>query len=408
MKGLHYKNSVIDRLGSNRQRSILIIIGILLSIICMITSQFISYAMRDITLVSFANTDNNTIILDTENAKFNREDVVDLGTTFKQTSYNAFSERTGGMISLGDSLYNINIIEIYNLSDKMLLPSVERFGATERTSIIAGRLPSKTDYELERNVAIIHRAVAEFIFGENSSYLGNKILVNKEEFIIVGIIADSPDIVRLINKAKNEYGKSDATLLTLPIFTTMHRGASINEVFLFFPGPIGESGLDFVRQELTKRGYENVYATNLLEQQQQRISELSNSEQLIEIILNVITAIMCLVSVLIIFFSVKERASEIAIRKTFGATTLSIVSMFLTEVMLCIFIAVSYALPITLLIMLIISSNISAPLGLRILPLNFNIFAMPIVLICAVICIGSLLPLVHYSRCKIVDGLKVV
>lgn len=408
MKVLHYKNSVIDRLGANKQRSVLIIIFIILSIISMTTSQFVSFAMRDVTLVSLAHTDGNTIILDADNSKLKKKDVVDLGTIFKQTSYNAFSEKLGGTILLGEMAYNINIIEVYNFSNRMVLPSVERFGATERTAIIDGRLPSKNDYELDRNAVMIHRAIASFIFGECSSYFGKKILVNNEDFIIVGIMEDSPDIIRLVNKAKAGYGKTNATLLTLPIFAVMTQESYLSEVFLFFPEPVGQAGLEFVRQALIDKGYEGIYTTNLLEQKQQRISELSNSEQLIEIVLNVITAVMCLVSILIIFFSVKERAAEIAIRKTFGATTLSIISMFLIEVLVCIFVAVSYALPITLLVIIIISSNISVLLGIRILPLNLIIFAMPITLVSTVICGGALIPLIRYSKCKIVDGLKVV
>ena len=403
-----YNISITDRIEANKRECLLVITSVMLSIICMIISQFVSFAMRDVTLVSLANTANSVVVMDTESSKITKNQVGDLGGMFKDTTYNAFSAETSGFVVLGSEYYGLNVVGIYNISNNMVFPSIERMGATENTSLIEGRLPSNADYELGRNTLIMHQSVANFIFGDETSPIGKKILINNQEYTVVGILSDSPDITRLIKQAKDTYEKDVIESFTFPVFTYMKQDSIVSEVFLFFPGEINKSGLDKVRETLKNSGYENIYATAYFDQKEQCLEDQSNNEQLIQIILKIITAIMCFVSLMVIFFSIKERSAEIAIRKTFGATTVSIVSMFLCEIVVCVFVAVSYALPISLFTLVIISSFISAPLGVRILPLNFSIFAIPTILVCNVICIGSLIPLILYSRCKIVDGLKVV
>lgn len=403
-----YNISITDRISANKRESLLVITSVMLSIICMIISQFVSFAMHDVTLVSLANTPNSVVVMDTESSKITKNQVKDLGGTFKNTAYNAFSAETSGFVILGSEYYGINVVGIYNLSNNMVFPSIERLGATENVSLIEGRLPSKTDYELGRNTLLIHQSVASFIFGDQSSPVGKKILINNQEYTVVGILSDSPDVIRLIKQVKDTYKEDVIKSFTFPFYTYMKQDSIVSEVFLFFPGDINKSGLESIRETLKEKGYENIYATAYFDQKEQCLEDQSNNEQLIQIILKIITIIMCFVSLLVIFFSIKERSAEIAIRKTFGARTITIVAMFLCEIIVCVLVAISYALPVSLFTMLIISSFISAPLGVRILPLHFSIFAIPTIMIANVICIGSLIPLILHSRCKIVDGLKVV
>jgi ABC-type antimicrobial peptide transport system permease subunit len=117
---------------------------------------------------------------------------------------------------------------------------------------------------------------------------------------------------------------------------------------------------------------------------------------------------MCLVTVVLIFFSIKERVYEIALRKSFGATDLDIVSMFLFEIFLCILFAFAVGVPVAFFVCVAVSFSVSLPLGMYVIPLNASIFIIPAIIISLVIYLIASIPLLYFAKAKIADSLKVV
>lgn len=151
----------------------------------------------------------------------------------------------------------------------------------------------------------------------------------------------------------------------------------------------------------------NINITNAEEQILERNYTYINSSEITDISLKIVTIILCIISVIIIFFTIKGRAIEIAVRRSFGAATIDILALFLNEILVCVLIAICYSLPISVIIMVIISTIVSNQLFNIIFPLNFQMFIVPITIILITVCLLAIVPIVIYTKSKIVNCLKV-
>ncbi|MDR0697526.1 MAG: ABC transporter permease [Christensenellaceae bacterium] len=406
------KSSAFSRLNINFTRAFLIVFSIAIALICLTINGFVSYSVDEANLIQFSNTDKNTVTLDVGDSQINYKNVDTIGTYFSGCKYNFFNKYDIGVALIGQHYYTFAAVEVGKLQKKMLLPSVDQYGATEKTRLIGGRLIDENDVTLGKNSILIHKTIGKYVFGETSDLLGEKIKLydkdyNTAVYEVVGVLEDTPDIKRTVNILTRNSGLFLSNNYTLPIVLSGKYAEKVSDILLFFDGSINISTIEKMRTSLANSRFENTMITNVEEQILERNYSAPNSSEIADISLNIITVILCLTSVIIIFFSIKERASEIAVRKSFGATTYDILVMFLSEIIACIFIAICYALPISTMIMAVISKSVSARLYITIFPLNLDIFLFPIAVISLTVCVLSIIPITAFAKSKIVNCLKV-
>jgi putative ABC transport system permease protein len=341
------------------------------------------------------------------NSQINYTNVNKIGEYFSGCTYNYFSENDLGNAVIGQTGYMFESLEVGKLQDKMILPSFSQYGATEYTRLIGGRLINDNDIKLNRNVIMLHNVVGKFIFGDNSTLVGERIELNEVVYEVVGVLSDTPDILRIIKLFALDDGQYISSWTKIPLI--MYGGSSprIGDVLLFFDGAIRLNTLHSMQEAINNSSFENVILTTAEAQMINKSYTGTSGSGIVDISLNIVTVILCIISAIIIFISIKERAIEIAVRKSFGATTANIVAMFLSEVIVCIFTAICYAMPIATIIMTFISFSASKNLNTVVFPLNMDMYLFPLSLITLTICLISLIPLIAFSKSKIVSLLKV-
>ncbi|MDR2266908.1 MAG: ABC transporter permease [Christensenellaceae bacterium] len=399
--------SVLARLNVNKSRTFLVIFSLAVAIVCLTISGFISYTVKETDTLQFANTSNNTVFANVTNSNINSSNVSKVGEYFSASSYNYFSKNDLGSAVLGQMSYLFESLEVGKLQEKMILPSFTQYGATEYTKLIGGRLVNGNDIALGRNFILVHNAIGKFVFGNGSPIVGEKIELSGIVYEVVGILNDTPDILRLIKMFNYDNVKYASSWTKIPLIIYGGKSSHVGDVLLFFDGSIKIDTLGSMQKTINNSNLENVFLTTAEYQIVNKSYSGTASSGIIDISLNIVTVILCIISTIIIFISIKERASEIAVRKSFGATTTNIVAMFLSEVVVGIFIAVCYGLPVATIIMTFISHNISKNLNTFVFPLNWDIFIFPIAVITLTICVLALIPLLVFSKSKIVNLLKV-
>ncbi|MDR2266857.1 MAG: ABC transporter permease [Christensenellaceae bacterium] len=405
------KLSTFSRLNVNVIRTIIIIFSITIAIGCLVVNSFVSDIVDEANLIMFKNTDDRIVMMNVWNAEIDYANVDDVGTIFSGCEYNFFSRYETGQIRIGQRYYSVGAIEVGKIQDKMTLPSIDQDGATEMTHLIEGRIIMESDIIQQKNAILIHKSVGKFIFGDDSKLLGEKMqLVATSDpdavYEVVGVLADTPDIQRTMQIMTQSYNFSDR-YYKLPIVLSGAKCKRVSDVLLFFEHTISSNTLISMQNSLVYSPYENIFMTNREEEILRKSYSTPYNSSIYDIALNLVTVILSLTSVIIIFLSIKSRATEIAIRKSFGATTYDILAMLLKEIVACILISICYALPISTLIMAAVSAHVSNLLYVTVFPLSFDMFLYPIAVISLAVCILSIIPITIYSKSKIVNCLKV-
>lgn len=398
---------VLLRLNVNIARTIVIIFSLTIALVCLMISGFVSYTAKETDTLQFANTNKNTVFANVENSEIYYGNVDKIGAYFTGSKYNFFSENDLGDILIGQTGYSFKSLEVGKLQEKMILPSFDQYGATEYTRLIGGRLINDNDINLNHNAILVHEAIGEFIFGCESKIIGEKIDFNGDIYEVVGVLSNSPDILRMIKQFNQNDNFYISNWTKIPIVRYGGNSLKIKDVLFFFDGAISLSTLQTMQSIINNSAYENVFLTTAEEQIARKSYNGTNSSGIIDISLNIVTIILCIISTIIIFMSIKERVSEIAVRKSFGATTLDIITMFLDEILICLFLSICYSLSISTIIMVFISKSVSNNINTTIFPLNLDIYLFPMAIITLSICIISLIPLLVFGKSKIVNLLKV-
>lgn len=204
----------------------------------------------------------------------------------------------------------------------------------EQTIMLDGRFLNEMDMRLKRKVVTIGIVVKETLFRDEDP-IGKYININGVAFKVVGVYDD-------------EGGYYEKEKIYMPVYTAQQifgQSNTINEVIfttLAAPDQM-ESIMQRIRRQFARRhnfdpsDEEALYIDNRMENFKQVLSLFAGIRVFIWII-GIGTLIAGIVGVSnIMFVTVKERTKEIGIRKSMGATPVSIISLILQETLVVTF-----------------------------------------------------------------------
>ena len=204
----------------------------------------------------------------------------------------------------------------------------------EQSIIVEGRFLNEMDMRLKRKVAVIGTVVKDALFQEEDP-IAKYININGVAFKVIGVFDD-------------DGGYYEKEKIYIPVYTAQQifgQPNTVNEIIfstMASPNQM-ESIIKRIRQQYARRhnfdpnDEEAIYIDNRMEHFKEVIS-LFNGVRVFIWIIGLGTLIAGIVGVSnIMFVSVKERTKEIGIRKSLGATPVSIVSLILQETLVVTF-----------------------------------------------------------------------
>lgn len=280
-------------------------------------------------------------------------------------------------------------------------------------TFLEGRPFTTEDVENISQVAIINEDLRKRYFGDEPA-LGKMIEAEGKNFRVIGVVENVPALRIMVF--------SD---MWVPI-TCSKENLETKQLMGGFPGFLGmilakdRSDFDAIRSELKhnidnmeKLDYEyiyiNVHAETYVEFLSRvfRLSEESNIPALILLVLFLMILFMLLPTINLVNINVSrilERSSEIGVRKSFGASSMTLVGQFIVENLILTFIGGAIGLIMTAIVLGII--NDSGFIEFTRLTLNFRIFLVSIFICLLFGFISGVYPAYKMSKLKPVDALR--
>ncbi|MEM7551402.1 MAG: ABC transporter permease [Bacteroidota bacterium] len=206
------------------------------------------------------------------------------------------------------------------------------FGKIESRDIYNGRFINDLDIEKERKVAVIGENVRKVLFEEDEDPMGKYIQINRVNFQVVGVFK---------SLRSGERGDRDTQTIFVPFSTfqtAFHYGDRIGWFAYsakeeFDAGEVEAKMIDILREQhsVHPRDEDAIGHFNLQEEFKE-ISGLFTGMNLFTWFVGISTLFAGIIGVSnIMLIIIKERTREIGIRKSLGATPLSIVSLVIQE-----------------------------------------------------------------------------
>lgn len=336
MNLLEYIKLAFLSLRTNKIRSLLTMLGIIIGVASVILLVSIGTGLQRYVTEQFASLGSNTILImagDVDisqgprgammsSSKFELSDVADLerdSEAIKQAS-----PMIQGFASFGYG-GNTTSTEVWGLWENYF--DIGKFEAEY------GRIITQNDVERSRRVIVLGNKPAKDLFGEDANPVGKTLTLNDVQFEIVGVL-----------KSKGGGGAMGSAddFVAIPLTTAM-RQFDRQRPFMMFVEAVDSNHVTQAKEDaqriLLKRLKDDEFtvleSTQLLETIQQFLSVITAA-------LGGIAGISLLVGGIgimnIMLVSVTERTREIGLRKAVGARPQDILMQFLIEsVILCLF-----------------------------------------------------------------------
>jgi len=202
--------------------------------------------------------------------------------------------------------------------------------------MMSGRFLNQLDLTDQRKVAVIGEETVKLLFGKGDEPIASYININGINFKVVGVY-------RLPNKNEDDY-EENAKAVYLPL-STFQQVFNWGEIVGWYsitsqPHLRASDVRDAVMQVLAARHHvapddERAFGSWNMEDEFQKIADLFVGIRFIVWFVGIFTLIAGIIGVSnIMLIAVKERTREIGIKRTVGATPLSVVSQIMLEALL--------------------------------------------------------------------------
>ena len=327
---LEYIKSAIASIRSNKGRSFLTMLGIIIGISAVLTVLIIGDGMKETVNSEMDSIGATSITISLDNTKTDKKFSLEQLREIEENIDDIYG--ISPSINLGGSL--INKQKTY---DCMIQAGTEATVNAAGVKIVHGRYYSKNDVLEDKNVIVISQTAAKKLFGYEE-VVGNTLQIdaygNVGELTVVGVTEDTS-----IDLALAMYADEPTLIGSMPYTTA----ASLYG--------LSTDGIDGATIYLENENRDEVLGEarsvveNIMGLRGENAVKISSSlgfDKTTDSILNIITSVVALIAAIsllvggigvmnIMTVSVTERTREIGIRKSLGARTSSILTQFLAE-----------------------------------------------------------------------------
>ncbi len=327
----HFKQSY-RMISSNKLRSFLSMLGVLIGVACVITMLALGRGARESITEQLSRLGSNLLSIRPGSAKV-RGVSLEAGAVTRLTLEDAraiqeaipvVKKVTSQVFGQGQIVYGNK-----NWSTRVIGTTPE-YASMKNQEPLAGRFFTDTENQVRRRVALVGQTIIREIFGDENP-IGKTIKINRVYFQVIGIL---PSL-----GASTFQDQDD--VIVIPIMTAMHRLQGKTyldeidaEIATLKDMPFAQDEINNLiirRHHLSPDHYDSFNIRNYADVQ----AALSSTTKTFSVLLGCVAVISLVVGGIgimnIMLVSVKERTREIGLRKAIGATPRDILMQFLVE-----------------------------------------------------------------------------
>lgn len=279
--------------------------------------------------------------------------------------------------------------------------SVDKSDSLEFSNLKQGRYITHADLIMGNNVLNIHESFANLLFEGNP--LGQSLTINNVDFVVVGILYDTPDVLRTIKMLEKD--KEASIALYAPISSVKNNGMATNAdyyvVSRFDDVDVSELRNNLQSSNLTITVSESNFVHDRI------IDENSDLGMMLNLLLIAIVFISCIIIMITMFFNMKERIFEFGIKMAIGAKKNDIAFSIIVEAFIYSLFGIAIGLVLGLVTSLFFSLAMVDIDGIFIWKITGKNILVSILLPLEAVLIFSLIPALITSSKNIIECLKV-
>ncbi len=323
----------LDALVSNKLRSILTMLGIIIGVGAVIAMVSIGMGVRDKVSNSIASLGSNLIIVTPGAASSSGvRQAAGTNTTLTLKDAEAIARDVSGIGAVAPSVSKQYQMVAGNMNwTTGVQGTTPDFLEVRNLSVQAGSFITNDDLESRNRVAVIGATVASNLF-TNTNPVGQSIRINNAPFTIIGVLE---------SKGQSAGGQDQDDTVIIPLTTAQERMMGITYVQTISVQAANSDVVDLVQEGITTllRARHGITADKSDDFTVRNLASVMATAQettgTITMLLGSIAAISLLVGGIgimnIMLVSVTERTREIGIRKALGARYSNILMQFLIE-----------------------------------------------------------------------------
>lgn len=326
----NFKQAIIS-LSTNKLRSILTMLGIVMGVFSVVAIMAISNATK-----VYMTQELNKMGANTINIQMNTQEEPDEGDylTIDDMENIAQGIEEAEFVA-GVKVYYSSMREEDGTRDAIIQGATNAYERFQQIELVKGRFISDDDVAGNRRVIVIQDKYAEERF-ETTDVLGEEIVLinyygDLQKFKIIGVLSTEGDLFGSLLEGFGYPVEVYAPLTTIQTFFGDDTLDAIS-VSAAEGEDLKATGEKILRLLEFTHQSENLYMATNVEQIQQSVGGILNVVSMVLLVIAIITLVVGGIGIInILLVSVTERIREIGLRKAIGAKKKDIVLQFLTE-----------------------------------------------------------------------------
>jgi putative ABC transport system permease protein len=323
----------LNALVSNKLRSILTMLGIIIGVAAVIAMVSIGMGVRDKVQTSIASLGSNLIIVTPGAASSSGvRQAAGTNTTLTLKDAQAIAREVSGVSAVAPSVGKQYQIVAGNMNwTSSVQGTTPEYMEVRNLSVQSGGFISNEDVDSRNRVAVIGATVAANLFTDENP-IGRSVRINNAPFTIIGVLE---------SKGQSAGGQDQDDIIIVPLTTAQERMMGITHVQTISIQAADSEVINQVQNDITNllRSRHRITADKEDDFTVRNLASVMETAQeataSITMLLGAIAGISLLVGGIgimnIMLVSVTERTREIGIRKALGARYADILLQFLIE-----------------------------------------------------------------------------